>query len=466
MLVSTSETSEMIFVAIFCCFIFRTSCTKSSLVMDSMFTVLKQPRNKNLTSSFNASTIFGNRETNMVLVEFMQSTWLSMLQQPLSPIKDDGRFCTADVSGCNCSFLKANGTNMNSFYHQICSQFVNPFVTAGSTEHRALWLDPVVVVSLKGSAILASQCVRQVCEVGRTRAYRLVSPLPPAVALLTPKDGRGHSDTTSLYSTTSTQHIQLLVANALANSLSLPMLQLNATTLKMVRKAVNSKCRELYVPTVSDELLVQTLFNAIRGSPLMILLSDSLTWYEQHPEVTALITQETRAINSSLFFVMAAADDPAVYTVPAAVAEDSNRDDADLITQARQLDFMKSIILSPSAVNRPPGVGSMDKSSLDPSLSLLPAMTMVPPPAFRIPLNNGSHYVVRPMSMLKRTGNSNNMSSGPMGTQPAKTARLFHKNAVPWKKKSSTSGALGDVNMKSMRDNWTNPFVVISDECS
>lgn len=127
--------------------------------------------------------------------------------------------------------LRANGTYFPSFKRQILAQFCQPLATGGG---RALWLDPQLVLTLKGTTSLALRQQNSLHYVGtdstsagggmRIGAIHSQQDLAPRGIRLVAAPG-SHS-------------VQQAIASALAKSLGASLIALGPTTMDDVRRKV------------------------------------------------------------------------------------------------------------------------------------------------------------------------------------------------------------------------------------
>ena len=203
------------------------------------------------------------------------------------------------------------------------AQFLHPLATAvadsttpttssssdsGSSVRRALWLDRDLVLSLKGSAVLAQHphlLTSAPAAVGSStgissssRSRSGSNPNPAAVLRYSPSRGVRLECPSSSYS------MQQAVVQALTRALGCSAVSLNRRNIDLVR----AKARALSVPRhlLSTANLLSSLLDEIeeQDRPALVALDDDLTWLLGSQATSEVLLEELKNPTSRAFFVM------------------------------------------------------------------------------------------------------------------------------------------------------------------
>jgi hypothetical protein len=228
-----------------------------------------------------------------------------------------------NITTTNASYLallKPNGTDKDSLYRQLLSQFLFPLEASGK---RALWLDTEMALTFKGLAALslyppiAPNTVKddQVAEIDDNQIHSsseenpIVSQFSRAFRILSPQDQRVQLETQYGFSSNGFYWIHQMIVKALAHSIQANLLILNHRVLEKVEELVEKHFLEkeeglhgkdeLEAPKVTRATLLASLFEVLNSeeevkSPTIIVFNDNLNWLLRDEESSEIVLEETR----------------------------------------------------------------------------------------------------------------------------------------------------------------------------
>ena len=178
--------------------------------------------------------------------------------------------------------------------------------SSSSSVRRALWLDRDLVLSLKGSAVLAQHPHLLITppatagsSAGTTSSSRSRSGITPS-AVLRYSPSRG----VRLESPSSSYSMQQAVVQALTRALGCSAVSLNRRNIDLVR----AKARALSVPRhlLSTANLLSSLLDEIeeQDRPALLALDDDLSWLLGSQATSEVLLEELKNTASRAFFVM------------------------------------------------------------------------------------------------------------------------------------------------------------------
>lgn len=237
----------------------------------------------------------------------IKAIWRSLLELPPSPVEleqlispsavtsaeQNTTTATTDIPGVSIltsqpSRLRANGTHFPSLKRQILAQFCQP-LTSGNG--RAIWLEPQVVLSLKGVASLA------------ILPEQLRSESSPM---------RTNTRAVKLTASPGTYIIQQAIAHSLSQSLGSAYLTLGAATKDDIFRMAASRRIPSHMLTSSsllsalfelaNELQYPLIINLV-GKPKWIF-DDDETGDEEADDALQVLQDELSSSSSKVFFIM------------------------------------------------------------------------------------------------------------------------------------------------------------------
>ena len=160
--------------------------------------------------------------TEQVLLTTLENIWENMI----TPSPDDS-FIADVLNKTDRSSFRLNGTDINSFYRQLLSQFLDPLKTSGSSSIYScpMWLDRDIALSLRGQAALS---------LFPELYSRRISQTPSITSTL--RVSRGIRVAMAPNSPQPTHDMQVAVAKALAHSLGADVLVLDQRCANLVRR--------------------------------------------------------------------------------------------------------------------------------------------------------------------------------------------------------------------------------------